>query len=258
MISYRQKRLSKELEALYEKSLRISQKKLASQYLKLAQETKLKLYELLVEIETTNDGLSNLYRYNKYYELINSLNRNLATLGQREVEITEEELIDMYKRTGNIISKYSGFQANMPDENVIKNAVNQVWCADGKAFSSRIWQNKEALKSTLEDVISQAIVRGDAKDKVVNLMMDTMNVGFAQADRIVRTELTWTQNRSAIDRYKDAGIKEYEIFDAGDERECDDCGEMDGKRFPIEDTEHLPPFHPNCRCQVLAVEDKSE
>ena len=142
---------------------------------------------------------------------------------------------------------------------MVKKAVNQVWNADGKAFSLRIWQNKNKIAAVAEEALVDAIARGDSLDKIASEVMRRFDsVGFHEAVRLVRTETVWAQNRGALDRYKDAGVASYEVGDAGDDRECDECREMAGKRYPVDDLEHLPPYHPNCRCFTFAVLDEEE
>ena len=68
--------------------------------------------------------------------------------------------------------------------------------------------------------------------------------------------MTHVQTEAAADRYKDAGVTEYEILVAEDERLCNECGAMHGKRFPITEKQpgiNAPPFHPNCRCTIIPV-----
>lgn len=59
-----------------------------------------------------------------------------------------------------------------------------------------------------------------------------------------------------MNKYEEAGLDEYEILSAHDERTCPICSKMNGKRFKIAEMvvgENAPPFHTNCRCSVLGV-----
>lgn len=41
---------------------------------------------------------------------------------------------------------------------------------------------------------------------------------------------------------------------AVNERTCDTCGALDGRRFKVDDAEpgvNYPPIHPNCRCTTV-------
>ncbi len=70
-----------------------------------------------------------------------------------------------------------------------------------------------------------------------------------RAERIARTETMTAANRAAIDRYSNAGIKQWEWLNGPEP--CDDCKPLNGKIFNVGDAE--PPQHPNCVCTVLPV-----
>ena len=90
---------------------------------------------------------------------------------------------------------------------------------------------------------------------MITRLMKDMSSGYSQADRIARTELSYVQNQSTIDRYKQAGFTKYQYLTADDC--CSEiCSEKDGEIFNIDEAvvgENIPPLHPNCRCSILAV-----
>lgn len=60
------------------------------------------------------------------------------------------------------------------------------------------------------------------------------------------------QTQAAQQRYIDYGITEVEVLADEDERRCEVCGKLHGKRFKI--TETMPvPAHPRCRCCIVPV-----
>ena len=83
-------------------------------------------------------------------------------------------------------------------------------------------------------------------------LQERFNVSFSRADALVRTEMAHIQNEAAKKRYEDNNITEYEIWAPKDERQCEHCGTLHRKRYPVGAS--LPvPAHPNCRCTVLPV-----
>ncbi len=57
-------------------------------------------------------------------------------------------------------------------------------------------------------------------------------------------------------QYKNDGVKAYEILSASDDKTCDKCKSMNGKRFDISQAkkgETLPPFCNCCRCTILPI-----
>lgn len=75
---------------------------------------------------------------------------------------------------------------------------------------------------------------------------------------VARTMITETATDSEAEALEDSGVDTY-IFLAGlDERTCDVCGMLDGKKFKLSEREagvNCPPMHLNCRCTITAVPD---
>lgn len=249
---------SRARDALYNKQLGIAERQLAKEYQRSANKTKKDLEILYAEIiDATTDGsllVSDLYKYNKYYDLLNNLNQELNRLGIKEQKIYEDNLIHMYKENCKLIGKEIAFNPRVSNDRV-KTAINNIWCPDGKAWSDRIWTNKALLVEKIKNGVIDSVARGDSKDRLVKDLMETFNQGFRMADRIARTEIAHVQVQSSLDTYKDAGIEYYEILTAQDDSVCDECYE-NTEPIPIDQGVvgvNLPPFHPNCRCDIVAV-----
>ena len=75
-----------------------------------------------------------------------------------------------------------------------------------------------------------------------------------QADRILRTEGARVSGRQQAHDIKQAGFDKMEwIASAG---ACNHCAPLDGKVFRADkfgEDPYVLPFHPNCRCSVVAV-----
>lgn len=258
-MSYWQKRELKQRELQYDKTLAQYEAELRKQYqqsLKAVSRDIEKLYdELLVSSADGTLLASDLYKYNRYFSLMKSLNKQLKALGGKEITITNQKLLDMYAITSSSVGKSINFSGEF-NQKTAKEVINSIWCADGKHWSNRIWQNKAQLQVALEKGLIDCVSRGVSKDELVKTLMETFNVGYRKADRIARTELSYVQNKAAINKYIEAGLDEYEILSAHDERVCEKCKAMDGKRFKIKDAvvgENFPPLHANDRCAVLGV-----
>lgn len=240
----------REQEALYNELLKEGEKQLLTQYRRSALTT----YSLLLDLYA--DGLptiTDLYKYNRYYELLNLLNNDLKALGGKEIDITNKMLTDMYIANKAIIGGSSLLPTN-PKE--VEMVINKVWCADGKHWSSRIWLHKEELANRIRNGIVDCISRGVSKDELTKQIIKDFSVGFNQADRIARTELSYVQGQSTLNRFTEMGVSKYKILTAHDGAVCDKCKALDGKIFNIADAEigvNYPPLHPNGRCAILAV-----
>ena len=79
-------------------------------------------------------------------------------------------------------------------------------------------------------------------------------MGISDATRLVRTELNYVQNQSALDGIREAGLEYYQFCATLDGRTSQRCRELDGDIFPVKDAkpgENMPPLHPRCRSTVF-------
>ena len=223
-----------------------------------------KLYPLLLDDNTI---ANNYYRFERYYELRNRINKELSKLGNKELEELEKGLKEMYiysmKKTlkGLKISTNN----NKELENVIKSLWDNraswsqtVWCQDGLNGAQRIAKQMTQLQNALERGMTDCVVRGVSKDELVKTLKARFGVSYSEANRLARTELTYIQNQATKDSYIQAGIQEYEYLAEVDDRTSELCQDLNGKRFNINAATvgvNYPPMHPNCRSTVLAVID---
>ena len=114
----------------------------------------------------------------------------------------------------------------------------------------------ENLQERVKENIQAGIMRGESSAKLAENMANDFGVSFGQASRLIRTEATHIYNQSAIDRYTASGVKQYQILTSKKDNVCEECAQYDGKIYLIGDTDHIPPFHPNCNCVVLPVVGK--
>jgi SPP1 gp7 family putative phage head morphogenesis protein len=140
------------------------------------------------------------------------------------------------------------------DSAAAKQLINGIWVADGKTFSQRVWDNTERLLETLNEELIHTVVTGKKTTELKNLLQERFGVSYRRADTLVRTELVHIQTQAAQQRYKDYGIEYVEVLVDEDERTCDLCKALKGKKFPINATPPLP-VHPNERCALVPVID---
>lgn len=257
MSNYWQTRLQKQQDILYDKAQKEIEAELVRMYQDAFNDIVVDVKVLWSEIaEQGKTQVNNLYRYNRYFELMNNLNRILVSLGQKEIKLTEDKLLDFYSTTGTSLEVIEGVNFALVSEEAAKQVVNSIWCADGLHWSNRVWSNKQKLQQLVEKGLLDCVARGVPKDEMVKTIMNTFGTGFAQADRIARTELTHVQNQAAKDTYEASGFKRYKFLAAMDERTSEICRELNGKVFSFSEAvvgENFPPCHPNCRSTIVAV-----
>lgn len=255
-------RLDKQADILYNVTAQDTQERLVKAYVTALDDTKRdieKLYDkLLIDAGKQKISVNDFYKYNRYFELRNQLNSKLTSLGKAEILIYDENLLRMYNNVQDLITKIApGTISNSYiEQQSAQKVLDSVWCSDGKHWSDRVWNNKNTLQQQIEKGLLDSIIRGIPKDEVVKQISLTFNNGFNAADRITRTELTYVQNEATADRYKVAGIEQYQVLAAIDSRTSDICKELNMKVFNFTDKkvgENFPPLHPYCRSTIIPV-----
>ena len=239
---------------------------LAKYYKELLERVKdqIEAYYNRLQKDTPLDAIvSHQQSYNKYMELYQKISNELITLGEREIKGLENRFVDLYNSSSLLVSKNFGTTYSA-DKDTVRRIVNKVWCQDGKAWSSRVWNHVGQLQQSIMTNLSDAVVAGASVDKLTENLMNNFNVEYHNACRLARTEMAHIYNEASVDRYKDAGAKFYQwIADPTPSftvrgkttSVCDLCAELDGQIFPITDTQHIPPnwSHPNCRCAIIPI-----
>ena len=238
------------INALFDQTYGAAEAAMAKQYLRCMKEVKAQMLKLYNEIVLAGGDVltSHLYQYNRYYELINNLQNQFEKLGGNESVVIEKSFTKLYEENAKFIARTNGFAPNFSNA-AATDALNTVWCTDGKLWSDRIWEHKAALANQMKDLMVDAVARGASRDQLVKAIETQFGKGFNEANRLVRTELAFAQNKAAEDTYKRAGIEYFEILAEPDA--CEDCKEAARHQYPV-GTQILP-LHPNCRCCTKAV-----
>ena len=195
---------------------------------------------------------ADLYKLDTYWQLQAQLRAELQKLGDRQIVLLsknfELHFFEIYYSFG-----IPGEQAfSTIDKAGATQLINQIWCADGKSWSQRIWNNTERLLETLNEGLVECVVTGKKVSEMKNILQERFGVSYGRADALVRTEMAHIQTQAATQRYKDYGLQEVEIWADEDERRCEICGDLHEKRYPIGAQVPIP-AHPRCRCCVIPV-----
>ena len=207
---------------------------------------------------TVADGMeptpADLYKLDKYWQMQAQLKEEAQKLGDKSVELLskafEDEWREVYEKTA--IQSDRAF-STISTANA-KAVVDNVWLADGKSFSTRIWKNTEKLVETLNDELIHCVVTGKKTTELRELLENRFDVSRRQANTLIRTEAAHIQTEAARQRYQDSGIQQVEFWADPDERTCDVCGKLHKQKFPV-NAPPMVPAHPNCRCCILPVVD---
>lgn len=132
---------------------------------------------------------------------------------------------------------------------------------NGYNYSQQLWGNTDNLVKDLKKVLKTGFVRGDHPRTMARDLAQKYKVANSRAETLVRTDGTMIVNRSAIQRYKDAGLKYYRILVHLDNRTTEICKRIhaEDKRYLIDEMQagvNAPPFHFNCRSGVIPDEEE--
>lgn len=195
---------------------------------------------------------ADLFKLQKYWDMESQLEKKLTRLGRKQIAVMTKsfktQYWDVYKSL-NIpgIELFSTI-----DDGAVQQVLNQIWCADGKSWSTRIWENTRLLGDTLKQGLLECVVTGKKTTQLKNILQERFNVSYSRADALVRTELAHIQTQAAQQRYKDYGLEEMEVWVDEDERTCPICAKYEGRKYAV--TAKMPvPFHPRCRCCMIPV-----
>ena len=118
--------------------------------------------------------------------------------------------------------------------------------------------NADKLSADLKARMTRSLLTGAETGKGVRemtrqLIADT-GIDKVSAERIVRTEIMNAYRDVNDEQFKRYGVQEEEWLAALDDRTCDECSALHGKRFPVGQRPHVHGGTDiNCRCIMLPV-----
>jgi SPP1 gp7 family putative phage head morphogenesis protein len=207
-------------------------------------------------LEAVKDGRqptpADLYKLDKYWQMQAQMQKELHKLGDKQIAALGKAFESNFFEVYHSIALQGMDAFNTIDAAMVTQMVNQIWCADGKSWSSRVWGNTEKLAETLNEELINCVLNGNTSSELKKKLMQRFAVSYGNADMIARTELAHIQTQAAQKRYEDYGIKRVQVWADEDERRCELCGKLHEKYFAI--GEAMPvPVHPRCRCCIVPV-----
>lgn len=256
-------RMAQSMAKISNKSIKQIEKQLSKYYLNASK-------RVIADFEATLDKVVNvvgddmqvtpadLYKLERYWEMQAQLKAELQKLGNKEIkalaEAFETNFFEVYYSLDLPTDAATIGAFNTIDKDGAIQLINSIWCADGKSWSERIWDNTSKLAETLNEALIEVVVSGaDTKDLKM-FLKNRFNVSYSAADALVRTEIAHIQTEAAKQRYKDSGIEQVEIWADEDERRCEVCGKLHQTKYAVGANVPIP-AHPRCRCCIIPVID---
>ena len=262
MANYWAERQAKTQARLTSKNIKETQEQLKRYYNKT-------MMDVISNFEATYDKLlatvadgreptpADLYKLDKYWQMQGKLKEELQKLGDKQAAIMSKNFMEQYYNIYESFALKGGNAFNNVSKEAAQQMINQIWCADGKSWSQRIWNNTDKLQQALNDNLIDCVVTGKKTSDLKKQLQEQFNVSYNRADSLVRTEMAHIQTQAAQQRYKDYGIQEVEVWVDEDERTCPICAKHEGEKYPV--NAKMPvPFHPRCRCCMIPVIDNNE
>ena len=104
---------------------------------------------------------------------------------------------------------------------------------------------------TIRATIAEGIINERTFGEITrDIVRNVDGVGIVRSTAMVRTETMKAVNAGVEDEYRKEGVTEVEWLTVLDDRECEECNDLNGEIFPIDDHPDCP-LHVNCRCTLL-------
>ena len=248
MSDYWAKRISRSQDAISRKSVKEIERQLKKFY-SSAMERVISdfesVYTKILEAQAEGKEVTpaDLYKLDQYWKMQGQLKQELQKLGDKQAELLSRKFEESFFEIYYGIALPSDKAFSTVSTETARQLINQIWVADGKSFSQRIWGNTEKLAETLNEQLVHCVVTGKKSSDLKQLLQERFNVSYNNADMIVRTEIAHIQTQAAQQRYKDYGIKQVEVWVDEDERTCPICAKHEGEKYYVNDRMPVP-FHP--------------
>lgn len=173
----------------------------------------------------------------------------------------QSDALDEYVRQAGILGKNVNKPSLKDLSKIISEQVGDV------TFSNRIWNDNDVLKTELDRLLTNQMIRGISPIEIAKdlrkLVNDKVNNSKYAAERISRTESARVQTKVQLDSFSKYDINYcHWIAEPTACQICTDISENDdGLGEGIYSTTEVPylPAHPNCRCSLSAYEpDKAQ
>ena len=193
-MEYWENRLANAQAAITEKNLKQVEKQLSKYYTS-------SMKRVIADFENTYSKLlttvgegkeatpADLYKLDKYWAMQAQLRQEVQKLGDKQIavlsKIFETNFFEVYYSL-----EIEGMEAfSTLDKAAVQQMINNIWVADGKTFSQRVWDNTSRLLETLNEQLTYCVVAGKKTTELKKLLQERFGVSYHRADTLARTEL---------------------------------------------------------------------
>lgn len=262
-MNYWEKRTLEAQQAITDRNIKDIEKQVAKYYKTAASNTVggflITYNKILQQIEkgqTPTPAL--LYKLDTYWQQQGQLKQELQRLGDKQTELYIKKFKEQFYDIYNSFAIKDDTNFHYISDDTVEQVIKYIWCADGKSFSDRVWNNTDKLQQALNDELINCVLTGKSPRQLRERLMYQFNVSYGRADSLVRTELAHIQTKAAEQRYNDMGVKYVQVWADKDERRCDICGKLHTQVYVLGRDKIPIPAHTNCRCTLIPVTKPQE
>lgn len=202
-------------------------------------------------------------------EVLNNLTNELKGLEKKEYHFKAVEDIlfdkeDAFEAGVNFITpEINRYVAEAGDRATLLTGIGATFDPETPAIKNFVKERADYFSKTINETtaekLSETLRVGLSENEDLNQLTDRIGSVYEEAKgyrayRIARTEISASSNFSAIEAYKQGGVKKIEWLVVMPCEECEvNAGEIVkiGEAFASGDSE--PPVHPNCVCTTIPV-----
>lgn len=206
--------------------------------------------ELLKQIESP----AYRARIERLEQLQGEIDRMMRDVYDQEKRISTEHYVDLasnsYYREIYNIQRQAGFQFSFSavDPHQLNAILASTW--SGANYSERIWGNTKGLAKELKEQMILGLLTGKKESEMASELANKYGTGAFRARRLVRTESNFVNSQMQRSAYEECDADLYDFVAVLDLRTSEECRNLDGQTFRVEDMEpgkNCNPMHPFCR-----------
>lgn len=182
------------------------------------------------------------------------------------LKIDIKEPFNLSDFAGNLLYKFGLYDKYIPQKykkELHKEILKYVRHKTLFASSSYSYHIIEGVKQYFYKFFKKSITKTKAQkialqEAIHNFIRSRKYYLRYEANRLVNTELSFAYNLGKMAVYsKNPEISHVQFICMEDEKLCNDCADLNGLIYSVEEANSLdwflPPIHPNCRCTILPL-----
>ena len=96
----------------------------------------------------------------------------LQKLGEKQEVLFSKKFEEAYEHIWKSISFPSQSAFTQPNLENANELINSIWCADGKNWSARVWENIDKLQESLNDALVDCVITGKKTTELKHMLME--------------------------------------------------------------------------------------